>query len=91
MLGDVPLWITEGGYDMEDPGDPDERARQAEALVRGHAQCAAVAQCMTVAQHTINDVAADGFKSGLRDDFDVAAGRPGPPRPAAETWAALPL
>lgn len=90
MLDRVPLWITEGGYDMEDPADPAERLRQAEALVRGHAQCAAIPGCRTVAQHTINDLAADEFKSGLRDDFDVAAGRPGPPRPAAATWAALP-
>ena len=90
VLGGRGLWITEGGYDLEDPADPAELRRQADALVRGHGQCAAIPGCRTVAQHTINDVAADEFKSGLRDDFDFTAGLPGPPRPAAATWAALP-
>jgi hypothetical protein len=40
-------------------------------------------------QHSINDLANNSFKSGLRDDFDYALPGPGTARPSWSTWLTL--
>lgn len=89
-LRDRRLWITEAGYDVPDPADPVQRELQASLLERAWLEAAAEPRIAVFCQHGISDVAGNDFKSGLRDDFDWAAGVPGIPRPAWLRWAALP-
>lgn len=89
-FGDQSLWLTEGGYVLEDPGDPAERELQATLIEQSFDAMAELPQCVLWTQHAINDAPGNAFKSGLRDDFDMAAGVPGPPRPSWHAWARLP-
>jgi hypothetical protein len=90
-LGDrQSLWLTEGGYN---PGrawrDPVARAVQAETIQENFEAMRTLPEVAMWTQHVINDVASNGFKSGLRDDFDYAVPGPGSKRPAWLVWLDL--
>lgn len=84
------LWLTEGGYN---PGrswrDPVASAAQAEKIQKSFDEMRTLPEVAMWTQHVINDVASNGFKSGLRDDFDYALPGPGARRPAWLVWLEL--
>ncbi len=86
----APLWLTEGGLNMGvRADDPAVRAHQAQSIERDFRRTMELAGAYLWTQHTISDKAGNGFKSGLRDDFEWGRGV-GSERPAWSAWRDLP-
>jgi hypothetical protein len=86
----APLWLTEGGINLGSAVDqPAARRFQGRAIEQSFRRTMALPDAYLWTQHTISDKAGNGFKSGLRDDFDPGGG-PGPVRPAWFVWRDLP-
>jgi hypothetical protein len=89
----APLWLTEGGYNIEGAGSPENDAEakrlQAQLIAENFDLMRRIPGIYLWTQHTITDKHGNDFKSGLRDDFIVGKG-PGAKRPAWRTWAELP-
>ena len=83
------VWLTEGGYNVHPrQDDPRELQRQAELIEHSFLAMATLPQVRLWTQHSINDIATNDYRSGLRGDFVPRIG-PGPQRPAYATWARL--
>ena len=84
------LWLTEGGYNLGSSWpDPATRDAQAAKIAKSVNEMRTLPDLTMWTQHGINDIASNGFKSGLRDDFDYALPGPGTARPAWWTWLSL--
>ena len=89
-VGDGRLWLTESGVDLYPRQDePPAQEEQARLIERNFNEMAKLDGVHMWTQHVINDVPQNNFKSGLRADFLSNPPRPGPRRPAYDTWAAL--
>lgn len=83
------VWLTEGGYNVHPrQRDPRELERQADLIEHSLGEMAKLPEVRLWTQHSINDIAANDYRSGLRGDFIPRIG-PGPQRPAYRTWARL--
>jgi hypothetical protein len=88
--GDRNLWLTEGGYNLGSSwADPAARDAQAAKIAKSYNAMRTLPEVVMWTQHAINDLANNGFKSGLRDDFDYSLPGPGSARPAWSTWLTL--
>jgi hypothetical protein len=89
----APLWLTEGGYNIEGAGGAqgaiEAKQLQAKLIADNFNRMRRVRGIHLWTQHTITDKAGNDFKSGLRDDFIPGQGA-GAPRPAWQTWKELP-
>ena len=83
------VWLTEGGYNVHPrQDDPRELERQADLIEHSFGEMAKLPEVRLWTQHSINDIAENDFRSGLRGNFIPSIG-PGPQRPAYATWARL--
>jgi hypothetical protein len=90
LLDGDELWLTEGGYNLgRSWRDPVARQLQAERIQENYEAMRTLPGTALWAQHGINDVHGNDFKSGLRDDFDYDGPAPGSTRPAWSTWLGL--
>jgi hypothetical protein len=89
--GDRNLWLTEGGYNLGTTwSDPAARDAQAAKIQKSFNAMRSIPEVFMWAQHAVNDIAGNTFKSGLRDDFDSTLPGPGAARPSWSTWLLLP-
>jgi hypothetical protein len=87
---DRELWLTEGGYNLGSSWpDPAARDAQAAKIQKSFTAMRTLPEVTMWTQHAINDIAGNGFKSGLRDDFNYSLPGPGTARPAWSTWLGL--
>jgi len=93
VTGRAPLWLTEGGYNIDGAGTPESDAEaklvQAHLIQSNFDRMRRTRGIYLWTQHTITDKHGNDFKSGLRDDFIPGQG-PGARRPAWRTWRELP-
>ena len=84
------LWLTEGGYNLGTTWtDPAAREAQAAKIKKSFDAMRTVPEVVMWTQHSINDLANNSFKSGLRDDYNYALPGPGTARPSWSTWLTL--
>lgn len=89
--GDRDVYLTEAGVNMgAKSAESAARDEQAEKIYRNFYEMREQADVVLWTQHAINDATGVTFRSALRDDFDFAGGRPGPPRPSWHAWRTLP-